>query len=156
MHFCCQAIGFLLNPPELQDFGPLFLTGPSGVAVGRGGRLGPCPFHHLTARFIIRSENSLHVTTGREEQAGIHLEDMLIIPGAYITDEIVRTVLERQCNRCAGCNAPLTAGSTHFDLRQPVICGGSHTSRNFEALCPFCHQNRMRRIRVRFADHRNK
>lgn len=73
------------------------------------------------------------------------------IPGAYITDEVMRIVLERQCHRCAGCNAPLTAGSTHFDLRQPVIRGGPHTIGNFQALCPFCHRNLMRRFRERFA-----
>lgn len=69
-----------------------------------------------------------------------------ITAGGYLTDEVVRAVLERQCCRCAGCNAPLIAGSTHFDLREPVICGGALTAGNFEALCPFCHQNRMRRI----------
>ncbi|MDV2480444.1 HNH endonuclease [Methanoculleus sp. Wushi-C6] len=79
-----------------------------------------------------------------------------IVPGAYLTDEVVRTVLERQCCRCAGCNVPLTAGSTHFDLREPVICGGSRTSKNFLALCPFCHQNQMRRIRRWLAGHRHK
>ncbi|WP_248535578.1 HNH endonuclease [Methanoculleus sp. 7T] len=81
------------------------------------------------------------------------------IPGAYITDEVMQAVLDRQCHRCAGCNAPLAAGSTHFDLRQPVICGGAHTVGNFEALCPFCHRNLMRRIRERLAgmnDHRDK
>jgi len=87
-----------------------------------------------------------------------HADDAFI-PGAYITDEAMQTVLERQCHRCAGCNAPLSADSTHFDLRQPAICGGAHTLGNFEALCPFCHRNRMRRIRERFggtAGHRNK
>jgi len=79
-----------------------------------------------------------------------------ITAGGYITDETVRTVLKRQCYRCAGCNAPLTGGSTHFDLRQPVIRGGENTAANFEALCPFCHQNRMRRLREWFAGHRDK
>jgi len=74
--------------------------------------------------------------------------------GEYITDETMQAVLERQCHRCAGCNAPLVAGSTHFDFREPVICGGALTPGNFEALCPFCHQNRMRRIRERFAGRR--
>jgi len=94
------------------------------------------------------------VTTGRVPAAS-HPEEA-ITAGAYITDEGVRTVLERQCYRCAGCNAPLSAGSTHFDLRQPAICGGALTPVNLEALCPFCHRNRMRRIRGWFADHRNK
>ncbi len=87
-----------------------------------------------------------------------HADDALI-PGAYITDEAMQAVLERQCHRCAGCNAPLSAESTHFDLRQPVIRGGPHTLGNFEALCPFCHRNHMRRIREQFAGmtgHRNK
>jgi hypothetical protein len=79
-----------------------------------------------------------------------------ITAGAYITDEAVQTVLEQQCYRCAGCNAPLAAGSTHFDLHEPAICGGPLTSGNFEALCPFCHRNRMRRIRRWCAGHRHK
>ena len=74
----------------------------------------------------------------------------------HLTDEARSAVLERQCNRCAGCNAPLTAGSTHFDIRPPAICGGAHTSGSLEALCPFCHQNLMRRVRVHLAGHRNK
>ncbi|MBP7411357.1 HNH endonuclease [Methanoculleus sp. 10] len=76
--------------------------------------------------------------------------------GAHLTDEARSAVLERQCHRCAGCNAPLTAGSTHFDLRPPAICGGARTPGNLEALCPFCHQNFMRRVRVQLAGHRNK
>ncbi|MCC7555387.1 MAG: HNH endonuclease [Methanoculleus marisnigri] len=78
------------------------------------------------------------------------------IGDAYLTHEAVRTVLERQDNRCAGCSAPLDAGLTYFDLRRPAICGGSHTVGNLEALCPSCHRNHMRRIREQFADHRNK
>jgi hypothetical protein len=79
-----------------------------------------------------------------------------ITAGAHLTDEARSAALERQCHRCARCNAPLTAGSTHFDIRPPVICGGSPLPGNLEALCPFCHQNFMRRVRVRLAGHRNK
>ncbi|MDN7011678.1 HNH endonuclease [Methanoculleus sp. FWC-SCC3] len=78
------------------------------------------------------------------------------IGDAYLTHEAVRAVLERQDNRCAGCSAVLDAGSTYFDLRLPVICGGPHTLGNLAALCPSCHRNHMRRIRKQFADHRNK
>ena len=78
------------------------------------------------------------------------------IGDAYLTREAVRTVLERQDNRCAGCSAVLDAGLIYFDLRRPAICGGSHTVGNLEALCPSCHRNHMRRIREQFADHRNK
>jgi 5-methylcytosine-specific restriction protein A len=98
------------------------------------------------------------VVSERGTPVTAHANDVLIA-GAYITDEAMQAVLERQCNRCAGCNAPLSAGSTHFDLRQPAICGGSHTLGNIEALCPFCHRNRMRRIREQFAGmigHKNK
>ncbi|WP_292516931.1 HNH endonuclease [Methanoculleus sp.] len=91
----------------------------------------------------------------RGGQTGVCCDDALT-PGAYLTDEVIQAVLERQCHRCAGCNAPLAPGSTHFDLRQPVICGGSPVTENFTALCPFCHRNLMRRIRERFAGHRNK
>ncbi|KAF5036146.1 MULTISPECIES: HNH endonuclease [unclassified Methanoculleus] len=75
---------------------------------------------------------------------------------AYLSDETVQAILDRQCHRCAGCNAPLAAGSTHFDLREPVICGGPLVPGNLEALCSFCHRIRIRRIRERFAGHRNK
>jgi len=83
----------------------------------------------------------------------------LPVGDAYITDEARSAVIERQWHRCAGCNAPLTAGSTHFDLRKPIICGGAPVAGNLEALCPFCHRNFMRRIRGRIAgsaSHRNK
>lgn len=85
----------------------------------------------------------------------VHADDALI-PGSYITKEGMQAVLDRQSHLCAGCNAPLGAGSTHFDLRQPAIYGGSHTLGNFEALCPFCHQNRMRQLREWLTGHRTK
>ncbi|MDD4566304.1 HNH endonuclease [Methanoculleus chikugoensis] len=91
----------------------------------------------------------------RGTHAAMYFDDMPI-GDAYLTHEAVRAVLERQDNRCAGCSAPLDAGSTYFDLRRPAICGGSHTLGNLAALCPSCHLNHMRRIREGFADHRNK
>jgi hypothetical protein len=72
----------------------------------------------------------------------------------YITLEEVRIVLERQSHRCAGCGAPLRPGLTYFDLRRPVICGGSRTPGNVEGLCPSCHRKHMRRIRELMAEHR--
>ncbi|MCK9277941.1 MAG: HNH endonuclease [Methanoculleus sp.] len=92
------------------------------------------------------------MTTEHRIQAPLPVGD------AYITDEARSAVLDRQCHRCAGCNAPLTAGFTHFNLRQPIICGAP-VAGNFEALCPFCHRNFMRRVRGRIAGsagHRNK
>ena len=93
--------------------------------------------------------------SGRGIHAAVHFDDMPI-GDAYLTHEAVQAILERQDNRCAGCSAPLDAGSTYFDLRRPAICGGSHTLGNLAALCPSCHLNHMRRIREGFADHRNK
>ncbi len=93
--------------------------------------------------------------SGRGIHAAVHFDDMPI-GDAYLTHEAVQAVLERQDNLCAGCGTPLDVVSTYFDLRQPVICGGPHTLGNLTALCPSCHQNHMRWIRKRFADHRNK
>ena len=85
----------------------------------------------------------------------MHTDDVSIEEGC-ITDEAMQAVLKRQCYRCAGCNAPLSTGSTHFNLREGAISGGSQAPERLEALCPFCHRNRMRRIRDRPDSHNHK
>ena len=95
------------------------------------------------------------MTSDRGTHAAVYPDDAPI-GDAYLTHEAVQAILERQKSLCAGCSVPLDAGSTHFDLWRPAICGGPRTLGNLAALCPSCHRNHMRRIREEFADHKNK
>lgn len=98
---------------------------------------------------------SLRMGSGR---AGPGMVDPRDVPvgDVYITLDEVRIVLDRQGRRCVRCGAPLRPGLTYFDLRRPVICGGSRTPGNVEALCPSCHRRHMRRIRELLAMHQRR